>query len=335
MVAAIKLLEFTWDQALWSQEAIVYKTIGLQRKSTTSNSWKTSIGRLIEGYESEFLNNTRRDAEHELYVKYASAILSRGLRIYSKPTFLINCTESFKRLTIQKKYETQREALLMTNDESTLSFSNVEALRKVDGRRIYRGCVITSSHLSIDAELRELNDVGDAVTTRKVWLPELIAELGDMSTAGVPFGEEECWEWDEYFQNLGCKRAEELALESEPAQLQPLQQPGQPRNPAPANCLPPSRHGRPNPFHPTHQPTLTSREGVKTKYSKTKGHPPGGVDFFECDLAYNRADSHGRRSGKALHMRGRDRNSGKIRDIVIDDLIGKGLLPVGFQDLNP
>ncbi|KAL5324584.1 hypothetical protein ACEPPN_009130 [Leptodophora sp. 'Broadleaf-Isolate-01'] len=357
ITAAVKYLEFAWNQALWSQEAIVYKSIGHRAldlieeiessedidltaaQISDIESWKTNVVRLLEGYESEYLTITRSNAEQELYVKYANAILYKGLLIYSKPSFFINCTESVERLAIQKKYDTQREALLMTNDEAKMSFSDVEALRKVDGRKIYRGCVLTDNHLSIDAELRELNNVGDAVNQRKAWLPDVIANLVGMSTAGVPFGEEDSWEWDEYFMNLGYKRAEELAQDSLPAPVQTPQQLSQRPNPrpgpGPANALPPSSHGRPNPFRPTQQPTLTSKEGVKTKYKKTKGNPPGDVDFFEYDLAYNRADSRGRHSGKTLQMRGRDRNSGETRDAAIDDLISKGLLPAGFQDLNP
>ncbi|KAH7356428.1 hypothetical protein BKA65DRAFT_579307 [Rhexocercosporidium sp. MPI-PUGE-AT-0058] len=337
LAAALKYLEFSWDQALWSQESIVYKVIGEQalgliedvelsehngfshEQISDIQAWKTNIGHLIESYGSEYLNKMRRDAEEELFIKYANSMLSKGLLIYAKPTFLINCTESVERLAIQKKYDTQREALLMTNDEGKISFSDVEALRVADGRKIYRGCVLIDNHLSIDAELRELSDAGDAVLQRKTCLPDAVGELVGLSPAGVPFGREDSWEWDEYFLTLGYKRAEDLAQEpeTEPVpvsqqQLQqeyPLQYPQQPNAPppAPANSLLLSRHGRPNPYQPTPQPTLKSKEAVNSKYGKTKGKPPGGVDYFEYDLAYNRADSKGRHMGKTLEVREADR----------------------------
>ncbi|KAK0106878.1 hypothetical protein ONS95_003599 [Cadophora gregata] len=221
-------VECVWDLAKATQEAIVFKVqiknIEKQIKEVIDNPWGPH---LTEG-ETHELNKwrnqlrpkmlswvTNSEVRHlrikcaELYNRYVEERGKKGLGAYEAPTFIINCLESQERLHIQRKFDINRESLIMANPESELSHQQITDLRAAAGRgrAVYRGCSLIKSEYTVEKELLALQAAGSVVNSYKAWIPISTARLAGTDVFGAPLIEDP---WMGYFTTLGYLRLEEL-----------------------------------------------------------------------------------------------------------------------------
>jgi hypothetical protein len=89
-------------------------------------------------------------------------------------------------------------------------------------------------------------------------------------------------------------------------------------------------HGRQAPYQPTTQ--------VRGYYPKERGNPPPGINPNDWNKTYNNADCWVRaRFPKATEIADakRERENGSTRDVAIERLILRGVLPANFIDALP
>lgn len=90
----------------------------------------------------------------------------------------------------------------------------------------------------------------------------------------------------------------------------------------------PGTHGRLDPYRPTRQ--------FYGKFLREKGKPPGGLGEDEWDKIYNCADSkiYVYRVNRNKNLSKKARESGMTRDLAIDMLIERGILPFDYVDYD-
>ncbi|KAE9377049.1 hypothetical protein N431DRAFT_189745 [Stipitochalara longipes BDJ] len=95
------------------------------------------------------------------------------------------------------------------------------------------------------------------------------------------------------------------------------------RKTAISHPAPGGNHGRAEPYEPTPQPDK--------RYKRDRGNTPAGVSYEDFDRAYNAVNcSFHKGKGKEAAKEARD--AGTVRDLAIDKLIRKGVLPYHFID---
>ncbi|KAH7356427.1 hypothetical protein BKA65DRAFT_579305 [Rhexocercosporidium sp. MPI-PUGE-AT-0058] len=397
--AARAYLQCLWDKARAEQNAVVFKLrveyIERKLKEFANNSnapalpaneaaalkaWLTQIKPAMKRWEDRVEVKMLEGMEVERLAEYKKYREALGLGVYDAPIFVIHPLESEERLAIQKRFDVEREVLIMTNPETVLSQQDIVNLRtgNGNGRVLYRGCPLMTPAVSVQNEIDALQAAGDVVNELRNWVPAIVAKHAGTDLSGDT-DEEDLW--GAYFASMGYERIENSAAMSAstpvPARGQQGMRPPQPPPAAPARgtpsaraptaapapayqhpfgpfggqapppppppaappaAAPPapnalfSRHGRPQPYRPTRQPTL-KLGNTPTKWNAVRGNTPGNVNVFVYDKLYNTADSGvGKDNGD---KRKRYRESGETRDLTIDKLIARGDLPQGFQDTNP
>ncbi|PVH81873.1 hypothetical protein DL98DRAFT_587190 [Cadophora sp. DSE1049] len=256
-------VEVLWNLAKAEQEALVFKVRVEHIEKCIKEIIDSPYGPSLTDGETQELttwrNETRpkmrtwvtksdiRDLQDkctELHDKYAEARGKKGRGVYEAPRFVINCLESQERLDIQKKFDVNREFLIMTNPEVEISHQHINTLRAAAGRgrAVYRDCSLIKPDFSVEKELEALQAAGNVVNTLRVWVPVSTARLADTDRYGTPLTGNP---WTEYFTSLGYMRLEQLLT----APVQPLP----PMAVAPARARPQFAHpqpARPQPARP-------------------------------------------------------------------------------------
>ncbi|KAG4432272.1 hypothetical protein IFR05_012239, partial [Cadophora sp. M221] len=243
--AARGYLECLWDKARAEQNAVVFKVrvqyIGrkireLEEQDNKDDdepavsiaeaaewiAWRENIDESMDVWVSR--SDVAIFEEDEIvrfaaYKKYRDML---GLPVYDAPIFVIHPLESEERLAIQRRFDVEREVLIMTNSGDFVSHQDVMALRAAvgKGRVVYRGCSLITPELTEQREIDALRAAGDAVDSFREWVPATVARIANTDKFGVPLGEDL---WSSYFGSMGYRRIEEIANRPVPVPVQTQQ----------------------------------------------------------------------------------------------------------------